>query len=453
MKIPAAGSVNPRQLVLLILKEIEQQGAYTDIALDRAFNKTNLDSNNRALVTELVYGIIRRRRTLDALINQLGKKNAHQQPPNLRLILHLGLYQLRYLSNIPLSAAVNTSVELAKENQLLALSGVVNGILRHYIRLSRTKIDPLVLPDNPVKKLGIFYSFPDEIIEIWLQQFGEDTTAQLCDWFNRPPHLDLRINPLTTTIETVETHLKQADVKVVDLEYVCQGLRLSGKIGSIKQLPGFQEGWWTVQDSSSQLVAHLLAPQPSEVIIDACAAPGGKTTHIAELMQDKGIIFACDCTSSRLNKLQANVQRLNLKSIQIVKGDSRQFDQFTAIADRVLLDAPCSGLGTLHRHPDIRWRYNSERVRQLSKLQQELLEKTATWVKPRGVLVYSTCTLNYLENELIIKQFLDTHTTWHIEPPLPHLSLFNWVTPSGWIQILPHQRQMDGFFLVKLKKG
>ncbi|BBA78707.1 rRNA SAM-dependent methyltransferase [cyanobacterium endosymbiont of Rhopalodia gibberula] len=453
MKISSEGSTNCRQLALLILKEIEQRGAYTDIVLDHAFNQTNFNPSDRALITELVYGIVRRRRTLDALIDQLGKKFAHQQPPNLRLILHLGLYQLRYLSHIPLSAAVNTSVDLAKENQLRPLSGVVNGILRNYIRLSETKIDPLTLPNHPVEKLGVLYSFPNEIIEPWLQQFGEDTTAQLCEWFNQPPHLDLRINPLTTTLETVEVHLKQADIKVMNLKDICQGLRLTGKIGAIKELPGFKEGWWTVQDSSAQLVTHLLDPQPSEVIIDACAAPGGKTTHIAELMQDQGIIFACDRTPSRLNKLQANAQRLHLKSIRIVAGDSRQFDQFTAMADRVLLDAPCSGLGTLHRHPDIRWRHNPEKVKKLSKLQQELLEKTATWVKPRGVLVYATCTLNCLENELIIKQFLDTHTTWYIEPPLPHSPLCNWVTSLGWIKILPHQHQMDGFFLVKLKKG
>ncbi|XLQ10898.1 MAG: 16S rRNA (cytosine(967)-C(5))-methyltransferase [cyanobacterium endosymbiont of Epithemia adnata isolate EadnSB Bon19] len=453
MKISAEGNTNSRQLALVILKEIEQRGAYADIALNHALNQTNLNLNDRALVTELVYGIVRRRRTLDTLINQLGKRSAHQQPPNLRLILHLGLYQLRYLNHIPLSAAVNTSVDLAKENQLLPLSAVVNGILRHYIRLSETKIDPLILPDHPVEKLGVLYSFPNEIIELWFQQFGENTTAQLCEWFNQSPHLDLRINPLTTTLETVKAHLKQANINVMGLENICQGLRLIGKTGDIKKLPGFKEGWWTVQDSSAQLVTHLLDPQPSEVIIDACAAPGGKTTHIAELMQDKGIIFACDRTSSRLNKLQANAQRLHLKSIKIVTGDSRQFNQFTAMADRVLLDAPCSGLGTLHRHPDIRWRHSPEKVRQLSKLQQELLEKTATWVKPQGVLVYATCTLNCLENELIIKQFLDTHTNWYIEPPSAHSPLCNWVTSSGWIKILPHQHQMDGFFLVKLKKG
>ncbi|YAI81241.1 MAG: 16S rRNA (cytosine(967)-C(5))-methyltransferase [cyanobacterium endosymbiont of Rhopalodia sterrenbergii] len=453
MKISTKGSINSRQLSLLILKEIEQRGAYTDIVLDHALNQTDFKPSDRALVTELVYGIVRRRRTLDALINQLGKKSAHRQPPNLRLILHLGLYQLRYLNYIPLSAAVNTSVNLAKENQLLPLSGVVNGMLRHYIRLSEIKIDPLTLPDNPVERLGILYSFPNEIIELWLQQFGEDTTTQLCEWFNQPPHLDLRINLLRTTLETVEAHFKQTNIKIMGLGDVCKGLRLTGKIGSIKELPGFKEGWWTVQDSSAQLVTHLLDPQPSEVIIDACAAPGGKTTHIAELMQDQGIIFACDRTQSRLKKLKANAERLHLKSIRIVAGDSRQFDQFTAMADRVLLDAPCSGLGTLHRHPDIRWRHSPEKVRQLSKLQQELLEKTATWVKPQGILVYATCTLNFFENELIIKQFLDTHTSWCIEPPLPYSPLFNWVTSLGWIKILPHQHQMDGFFMVKLKKG
>ncbi len=453
MKILAQGITNSRQLALLILREIERQGAYTDIALDRAFKHTHLNPSDRALVTELVYGIVRRRRTLDALIDQLGKKSAQQQPPNLRLILQIGLYQLRYLSQIPPSAAVNTSVELTKENKLQRLSGVVNGILRQYIRLSQTQENPLTLPDNPIKKLGILFSFPDAIIELWLQQLGQDTTAQLCDWFNQPPNLDLRINPLTTTLETVEAHLQQANLEVMRLNNVPQGLRLKGKTGAIKQLPGFKEGWWTVQDSSAQLVTHLLDPHPSDVVIDACAAPGGKTTHIAELMEDRGTILACDRTPSRLKKLQANAQRLHLNSIKIVPGDSRQFDQFTAIADRVLLDAPCSGLGTLHRHPDIRWRYTPENGQQLSTLQQELLERVATWVKPKGVLVYATCTLNGLENQLIIQKFLNTHSNWQIELPSSDSFLFSLANPSGWIQILPHQHQMDGFFMVKLKKG
>ncbi|MEA5510905.1 16S rRNA (cytosine(967)-C(5))-methyltransferase [Crocosphaera sp. UHCC 0190] len=444
---------NGRQLALHTLRDIDRRNAYTDIALDRALKPTNLIPSDRSLCTELVYGIMRRQRTLDTLIDQLGKKSAQQQPPDLRRILHLGLYQLRYLNNIPPSAAVNTSVELAKENQLNRLSGVVNGILRQYIRLSNTQDDPLILPPNPVEKLSIFYSFPDWIIETWIKQWGEATTAQLCDWFNQPPPIDLRINPLQTTLDKVETLLTQAKLTVTRLPNFPQTLRLTGKIGAIHNLPGFTEGWWTVQDSSAQLVSYLLDPQPGETIIDACAAPGGKTTHIAELMGDQGTIMACDRTPSRLKKVQANAHRLRLQSIKILEGDSRQLPQFRETADRVLVDAPCSGLGTLHRHPDIRWQQTPEKVQQLASLQQELLTQAATWVKPQGILVYATCTLNAIENEQVIQQFLATHSSWQIQPPSSDTQFAPFMTSSGWLQILPHQHHTDGFFMVKLKKG
>ncbi|MEM8780251.1 MAG: 16S rRNA (cytosine(967)-C(5))-methyltransferase [Cyanobacteria bacterium P01_G01_bin.49] len=444
-------STQSRQLALEIFRDIDRRNAYTDIALDRAFKKTDLSLSDRALCTELVYGIVRRQRTLDALIDQLGKKSSQQQPPDLRRILHLGLYQLRYLNNIPPSAAVNTCVELAKENQLKALAGVVNGILRQYIRLSHN--DPLILPNNPVQKLGMLYSFPDWIIETWFQQWGEEITEKLCHWFNQSPTVDIRINPLQTTLEAVETKLHQANINVTRFANFPQSLRLRGKIGAIQTLPGFQSGEWTVQDSSAQLVSYLLNPQPGEIIIDGCAAPGGKTTHIAELMGDRGTIFACDRTASRLKKVQQNIQRLQLESIKIIEGDSRQLTQFTKIADRVLIDAPCSGLGTLHRHPDIRWQQTPQKIQQLVKLQQELLAQAATWVKNQGVLVYATCTLNFLENEQIIEEFLANHSGWQIQPP-PHNSLFTpFITSSGWLQVLPHQHHTDGFFIVKLKKG
>ena len=442
---------NPRQLAFLALQNIYQKQAYTDIALDRVLRKATIEGADRGLVCELVYGIIRRSRTLDTLIDTLGKKKAHQQPPNLRTILHLGLYQLRYLSQIPDSAAVNTSVELAKQNGLSKLAGVVNGLLRAYLRISKHR-DPLVLPTNTVARLGILHSFPDWIIEIWLQQLEEQEVDRLCTWFNQPPAIDLRVNILKTSVEEVETALLNAGVSVSRLPHLPQALRLTGGIGSIQQLPGYQEGWWIVQDSSAQLVTHLLDPQPGETIIDACAAPGGKTTHIAELMADKGTIIACDRDPKRLKKIQINTDRLQLRSIQTCWGDSLQLEKFREKGDRVLLDAPCSGLGTLHKRPDIRWRQNPDKIKELSGLQQDLLEQVANWVKPQGVLVYATCTLNPLENEQVIQSFLHSHPHWQIEPPSPPSPGCHFSTSEGWLKVFPQRHNMDGFFLVRLRK-
>ncbi|MBN3873552.1 16S rRNA (cytosine(967)-C(5))-methyltransferase [Nostoc sp. JL33] len=445
---------NPRQIAFTALRDVHK-GAYADVALDRVLQKVNLPDHDRRLVTELIYGSVRRQRTLDTLIDQLAKKNSDQQPQDLRTILHLGFYQLRYQERIPASAAVNTTVQLAKENGFSGLTGFVNGLLRQYIRVAeKIKKDPLQLPENPVERLGILHSFPDWIIQVWLEQLGLAETEQLCEWMNQSPTIDLRINPLRTSIEEVEAALQSVNILVRRIPHLPQALRLIGNAGSIQKLPGFKEGWWTVQDSSAQLVGHLLDPKPGEVVIDACAAPGGKTTHIAELMADKGKIWACDRTHSRLRKLQENSQRLNLQSIQIYIGDSRHFNQFQNTADRVLVDAPCSGLGTMHRHADARWRQTPESVRELSLLQKQLLTHTSTFVKPGGVLVYATCTLHPAENEEVISAFLAESPDWQIESAsgveLPD-SVHS--TPQGWFKVWPHRQDMDGFFMVRLRKA
>jgi 16S rRNA (cytosine967-C5)-methyltransferase len=440
-----------RSLAFLALKNIYQQQAYTDIALNRVLKSVDksgeISQADRGFACELVYGIVRRQRTLDALIDSLGKKKAAQQPPDLRIILHLGLYQLRYLDRIPASAAVNTSVELTKTNGIAKLSGVVNGLLRAYIRQSASG-DPLQLPDDPIQRLGILHSFPDWIVETWLKQLPLEEVDHLLAWFNHSPKIDLRVNTLKTTITEVETALINAGVTVTRIPSLPQGLRIENA-GAITELPGYKQGWWIIQDASAQVVTHLLDPQPGETIIDACAAPGGKTTHIAELMADRGQIIACDRATKRLNKVRENATRLQLQSIQIQAGDSRNLEQFANIAERVLLDAPCSGLGTLHKRPDIRWRESSKSIQELVSLQRQLLEQVATWVKPNGILVYATCTLNLLENEKVIQSFLEQHPNWSIQSPAD-MTTKNWVTPEGWIKIYPHRHNMDGFFMVRL---
>ncbi|MDX2230667.1 MAG: 16S rRNA (cytosine(967)-C(5))-methyltransferase [Leptolyngbyaceae cyanobacterium bins.349] len=460
-------SQTSRQLAFLALRAVHR-GAFADVAVDKALQHSDLMTADKRLFTELVYGSIRRQRTLDTLIDQLGKKKSHQQPPDLRLILHLGFYQLAYLSQIPVSAAVNTTVELAKQNGFAGLSGVVNGLLRQYLRLTETDSTetdstetdsnranltiPLTLPTNPIQHFGILHSYPDWIIAIWLEQFGHTDTEQLCQWMNQPPTIDLRVNRLQATIEQVEVAFQQAEIQTQRVPPLPDALRLLTHPGSIQALPGFREGWWMVQDSSAQLVSYLLDPQPGETVIDACAAPGGKTAHLAEMMADQGIVWACDKTPSRLKKLEQNRDRLQLHSIRLHTGDSRTFTHFQNQADRVLLDAPCSGLGTLHRHADARWRQTPDSVAQLAQLQTELFHRAATWVKPDGSLVYATCTLHPAENEQQIDRFLQTHPNWQLIPPAPDSPVATFATANGWCKVLPHQHQMDGFFMALLKR-
>jgi 16S rRNA (cytosine967-C5)-methyltransferase len=449
--------LSSRQLAFIALRDVHK-GAYVDVALDKVLQKVSLPDNDRRLMTELVYGCTRRQRTLDAIIDQFAKKKSHQQPKELRAILHLGLYQLRYQERIPPSAAVNTTVDLAKENGFPGLTGFVNGLLRQYIRsqekntlpLSPSSSPPLSTPHSPLRTLGIQHSFPDWVIDVWLEQFGYAETERLCEWMNQTPAIHLRINPLCTSIEEVETALKSVNIASRRIPHLNQALRLLDNPGSIQNLPGFNQGWWTVQDSSAQLVSYLLDPQPGEIIIDACAAPGGKTTHIAELMGDNGTIHACDRTPSRLKKVQENFRRLKLHSIEVQTGDSRELP-FENTADRVLLDAPCSGLGTLHRHADARWRQTPESVVELSHLQKELLSHTSTFVKSGGVLVYATCTLHPAENERVIEWFLSENSSWEIEVPSENSPPASYCNSQGWIKVLPHQQDMDGFFMVKLR--
>ncbi len=439
---------NPRQLAFFALRSVHR-GAFADVAVDKVLHQTELTAVDRRLLTELVYGCVRRQRTLDALVDQLATKK--DQPPDLRIILHLGLYQLRYLNQIPASAAVNTTVELAKQNGFPGLTGFVNGLLRQYLRASEVS-DPLKLPENPIGRLGVLHSFPDWIVQVWLDQFGLAETEKLCESMNQPPHIDLRVNTLRSSLAQVEAAMQSAGIQVEQVPHLPQALRLAQGSGAIQNLPGFHEGWWIVQDSSAQLVSYLVDPQPGEVIADACAAPGGKTMHLAELMSDRGTVWACDRTPSRLKRLQQNIDRLGLKSIQICIGDSRDLPQLIGQCDRVLIDAPCSGLGTLNRHADARWRQTPETAQELSQLQGEILNHTASWVKPKGSLVYATCTLHPIENESVIQNFLSQHSDWEIERPESDEAIAPFLQPEGWAKVLPHQQGMDGFFMIRLKR-
>lgn len=442
--------LSARRAAFNILKAVSS-GAYADVALQR-YSSSELSQLDRNLVTELAYGTIRRQRTLDALITQFAAKSADKQPPELRWILELGLYQLRYLTQIPPSAAVHSTVELAKEVKLGGLAKVVNGILRQYQRQSQDA-DPLTLPANPVKRLGTVHSYPDWIIQLWIDQVGEAETQLLCEWMSQSPILDLRVNPLRTSVESVQVALHEKGIESKPMMGLPQALRLQSKLGRLVELPGFQEGHWMVQDASAQLVSHVLDPQPGWRILDLCAAPGGKTLHLSEIMGSQGQIIACDPTPSRLKRIQQNLDRLDAKGVTLLESDGRSLPDSIQDLDGVLVDAPCSGLGTLHRHADARWRQTPESVTQLSQLQFELLSAASSRVKSGGRLVYATCTLHPTENEAVIHRFMETHPEWRPDPLAPEHFAEQFKTDRpGQYKVWPHRHDMDGFFLTRLKK-
>ncbi|MEL7352780.1 MAG: 16S rRNA (cytosine(967)-C(5))-methyltransferase [Cyanobacteria bacterium P01_A01_bin.116] len=444
-----AQSKTARQIAFEALRAIDR-GAFADVVLDRQLNQSQqLSAQDKGLATELVYGTVRRRRTLDALIDQFGKRPASKQQADLLQILRLGFYQLRYLTHVPDHAVVDTTVQLAKAQRLGKLSGVVNGMLRQYIRDAATA-DPLQLPTQPTARLGTLHSYPDWIVRVWQTMLPDSGVDELCDWFNQPPKLDLRINLRQHSLAEAESIFEAAGVAVERVPAVPSALRLKAHSGAVTQLPGYAEGWWAVQDSSAQLVAYLMDPQPGETVIDACAAPGGKSLHIAELMGNEGIVWSCDRTASRTKKIQQNIDRLGSTCVRPLMCDSRNQPNFVNRADRVLLDVPCSGIGTLNRHADARWRQTPDSVQDLVTLQRELLSHAATWVKPGGVMVYSTCTLHPDENEAQIQWFLAQHEGWQLVPPDASFGISP--TENGWVKVWPHRQNMDGFFMAKLRR-
>jgi 16S rRNA (cytosine967-C5)-methyltransferase len=443
-------SPSARQSAFIALKSVHK-GAFADVALDRVLAHHTLSNADRRLLTELVYGCVRRMRSLDTLIDQLGRKPALSQPPDVRTVLHLGLYQLRYLEQIPPSAAVNTTVDLLKQNRMGGLSGFVNGLLRQYLRLREVR-DPLVLPVNPVERLGVLHSYPDWIVQTWIDSLGLDGAEQLCLTLNQSPSIDLRINPLKTNLDAVQSAFSAHGVSTTPLPPLPQALRIVGNPGPIHQLPGYGEGWWMIQEASAQLVGHLLNPEPGSTAIDLCAAPGGKTTHLVELMGGQGVVWACDRTASRLKRLQQNLQRLQIDTVNLWTGDGRSLSSDIPLADYVLIDAPCSGLGTLNRHADARWRQTPESVTELSALQTQLLSAATSYIKPGGVIVYATCTLHPSENEAVITHFLAEHSQWQLDAGAFNPILAPFQSNQGWVKIWPHQQAMDGFFMARLKR-
>ena len=400
-----------RRCAWLVLQAVAA-GAYADGALERELGRTPLPAADRALATELAYGAIRQRRLLDAWLDQLGKLPAERQPPKLRWLLHLGLYQLLHSDRIPASAAVHTTVELAKADGLARLAPVVNGLLRAFLR-ARDSGQSLPAAagsaTDPASALALRQSLPDWLAQDllrWLPPAQAEAFGEAC---NAPPSLDLRVNRRVATVAGVQQALAQAGVDASVIPGLPQGLTLGGRSGDLRQLPGYDAGHWCVQDRTAQRIAPLLDPQPGEQILDACAAPGGKSTHLAELIDDQGTVLALDRAEARLRRVERNAERLGLRSIRTTCGDAatlaEQQPELLGQFDRILVDAPCSGLGTLARHADARWRIDPAAIDALVLLQRQLLEGLWPLLKPGGRLVYATCTVHPRENVELVEAF------------------------------------------------
>ncbi len=393
-------------------------GAFADVALERIFNLYSFKSIDKALITQLSYGAIRQRYFLDCWIDFLGKVSAKKQPPLLRWLLHLGLYQILKMERIPPAAAINTTVELAKTHQLKKLAPVVNGILRSALR-SKEKGLQLPKSNNPSLELAKNESLPVWLTDELINWKGVDDAYEIAKAFNTVSPIDIRVNKLRADLKEIKESFDSCGIKNQLIQNCPYGLEVSAGVGEPKNWPGYAEGKWSVQDRSSQLIAPLLGALPGEKILDACAAPGGKSTHIAELINNQGEIWSVDRSALRAKKILANSERLGTTCLQLLVANSNDLldknPEWEACFHRILIDAPCSGLGTLARHPDARWRMNKDNIQELVKLQSQLLKSLAPLLKDGGKMVYSTCTIHPDENSNQIKNFLKIDSKFLLE--------------------------------------
>lgn len=442
----------PRTISLEILNKIESRHAYADILLDDAFRRHSLKDADKGLLTELVYGVLRWEKRIDWIIGIFSSIKPVKMERDILNILRLGAYQLLFLDKVPVSAAVNESVKLAKlrgERQ----GNFVNAVLR-VIDRERNNITYPDLAKDPIRHISIKYSHPDWLVRRFIEELGIDGAIKLCQANNEPPPLTIRVNATAISREMLLLRLSESGYKVAFTSFPPAGLILKGA-GDIRGIPGFAEGLFTVQDEASQLISFILDPQPGEKVLDACAAPGGKATHIAELMADKGEVVALDMKPQGIKRIEDNAKRLGVKSVKAMVFDVAMPLNFrVGEFDRILLDAPCSGTGVLRRYPEGKWQKREEDIAELAKRQKALIENVSNYLKPCGVMVYSVCSVMKEEGVGVVVPFLERHPEFILESAAPNIGAAGaaLICDRGFFRVYSHTHGMDGFFAARLKR-
>ncbi|BCJ85125.1 16S rRNA (cytosine(967)-C(5))-methyltransferase RsmB [Effusibacillus dendaii] len=441
-----------RDLALDVLLSVEEQAAYSNLALQSALANHRLDPKDASLVTEIVYGTIQRLNTLDYRLHFFLKQPLAKLDGWVRNLLRMSVYQIDYLDRVPDFAVIHEAVEIAKRRNS-RLAGFVNAVLRNLLRAGAAKFPSA--EKEPTRHLSLLYSHPEWLLAEWVEQYGFEETTRILEANNGRPHLSLRANRMRGDREALQTALQKRGIESALSEVSPDGIVLKTGV-DIAHLPEFQAGLCTVQDESSMLVALSVNPQPGMRILDACSAPGGKTTHLAECMNDDGEVVAVDIHEHKTKLVQHAAERLGLRSIRTEVGDAAELSaKWAQQFDAVLLDAPCSGFGVIRRKPDIKWRKTMSDVDAIHTTQLSLLRHAADAVKPGGVLVYSTCTIERKENQQIVRTLLEERSDFSIEPLdryLPEAVVQKAGQPDGWLQLLPHHFGTDGFFICRMRK-
>lgn len=444
----AADKIDPvRELAMQVLMEVHRDGAYANVALVRAMRAAQLTDRDRRFLTELVYGTVKAGDTLDDMIAKYLRDGKARIKPQIREILRLGIYQIFFMDKVPASAACNTAVELAKKHGKRGADSFVNAVLRAAVREPERAAIPA---GRNARLLALREQHPFWMVNRWVRLYGYERAEELCRCNNGSAPLALRVNTLRIDREGLLKKLAAAGAQARPSATVPDGIVVTSH-GMLDALAPLREGLCQVQDESSMLVAHVLGAAPGMTVIDACAAPGGKTTHIAQRMENRGKIYAFDVYEGKIARIENNARRLGIDIIEPRLLDAREIGaHYAGTADRVLIDAPCSGFGVLRRKPDARWRRKPEELGALPKLQQEILAGAAAAVRPGGALVYSTCTMETAENEGVVQRFLELHPEFVLERAGAFLPVQQ--TEDAMVQIFPTEDGGDGFFIARMKR-
>jgi len=441
--------LDAREVALKIINDVVNNNAYANIALAREINRQKLSDQDRRFITELVYGTIKAKATLDWMISFYINRPIDKIAPVILNILRIGMYQMFFLSKIPVSAACNQAVELTKKYGHLGTVKFVNAVLRN---AGRTP-EKIVYPDKQkqiVKFLALTYFHPEWLVSRWVKRLGAEGAEELCRINNMTPLLCLRTNTLKNTRDELLTILEGEGFIAEPSTWTPEGI-VCHSSPALSTLKSLHEGLFQIQDESSMLVAHVLGSQPGEFIIDACAAPGGKSTHIGALMQNKGHILSIDIHEHKLALIQENAQRLGISIIETALLNATTIgSQYLGKADRVLVDAPCSGLGVLRRKADSRWRKEESMLQELPILQKAILHSAADCVKVGGILVYSTCTTEPEENQAVVESFLHDRQDFVLQKTSSFLPALG--HDADMVQLWPHIDHVDGFFIARLTR-
>jgi 16S rRNA (cytosine967-C5)-methyltransferase len=446
-----APTADARRLAWQVLTAVEQ-GAFADAALAERLRAADLAPRDRALATQLVYGTLAWQGLLDHAVAQRGR-DPRKLDAAIRTLLRLALFQLVRLERVPDFAAVDTAVELSKEVKRGAASGLVNALLRRFLREGK-QINPPPRSADLAGHLAVAFSHPRWLVARWLAELDAAETEALLAANNEPAPTVLRVNRQRSDPTRLAAALAEQGVATRPGRFARDALIVEPH-GELSALAGYREGWFAPQGEASQLVVDLLDPRPGARILDVCAAPGGKAAAAVERFNDGGIVLALDRQSGGLRLARRAAARLGLDNLIVVRADATALPLNPAWrADAVLVDAPCSGLGTLRQHPEIRWRRTPEDVRALAALQAELLNAAAAHVRRGGVLVYATCTISAAENADLVTEFLAKNPEFTVDDPravlpTPARAL---VDANGFLQTFPHRDGLDGFFAARMKR-